>query len=463
VTPIATQLKIRLEERRLWFLNQWLFKWHGISRQPGVEIDLFDGRMASYGGIRFDGSARDVFWDAITRGLRKEVANQFAWIDERVRAYPQVSAEAAIDECAPLIAGFVQVLRQAAVGKDRVLRGNGIDFPPLQDLGRWEDLNPGDITRQAQDLKTALFPPHVESAATKQPASPNGSRDRPSYQVALSYAGEQRDYVEAVARALQSRGIAVFYDRFEAVTLWGKDGMEFFHRLFAADAAYVVMFISKEYVAKKWTRHERRSALSRALAEEKEYVLPVRFDDSPVEGLPDTIQYLTAANYTPAELAALISEKIGIQSLTTKASSVSTPQASSLTGEVAFDYSAFNGRFVIGSGPQQFETMWSKGSDTQIHLYNDPSSINGIAIARGATRIPEVADASSYDFTSRTRTPRVGEIAVLRNVNGFYAAIQILGIKDNTRAGEIDELRIRFAIQPDGSASFVTYTDDGQA
>jgi len=44
------------------------------------------------------------------------------------------------------------------------------------------------------------------------------------------------------------------------------------------------MFISKEYAEKPWTKHERRSDLSRAL-EEDEYVLPARFDDTELPGL----------------------------------------------------------------------------------------------------------------------------------------------------------------------------------
>ena len=39
------------------------------------------------------------------------------------------------------------------------------------------------------------------------------------FQVALSFAGEQRNYVERVARWLQKRSIAVFYDGFEEVSL----------------------------------------------------------------------------------------------------------------------------------------------------------------------------------------------------------------------------------------------------
>jgi hypothetical protein len=463
MTPTTTQLKLRLDQRRRWFDNEWLFKWHHISNQHAVEIDMFDGRMARYAGIKFAGSPCNVYWDAVARGVRKEVIEQFVWIEERVRIYARAPAEAAIDECAGLLAAFVQSVRRAAVQTDRILRGDGITFPLERDAGVWIDVSPDDIAGQATALKAALFPPQTDTLTPVAPTAGTGTENEkpmPTYQVALSFAGEQREYVEAVARSLQARGIAVFYDRFEAVTLWGKDGVEFFHQLFAADTAYVVMFISKDYVAKKWTRHERRSALSRAIAEEGEYVLPVRFDDSAVPGIPDTVQYLSAGDYDPPALAALISKKIGIPPLSAKTSDVPPPQASSLSGEVTFDYSAFNGRFVIGSGQRQFETMWSKSSDTSITLYNDPPSINGIAVARGANRIADIADASAYDFTSRARRPQIGEVAVLRNVEGFYAVIQILSITDDTRGADRDEVRIRFAIQPDGSSSFSDYTDD---
>ncbi len=463
MTPTATQLKFRLDQRRRWFDNEWLFKWHHIGGQRVVEIDMFDGRQARYAGIKFDGSSRDVFWDAVARGVRKEVIEQFAWVEERVRVYARTQTEVAVDECAGLLAAFAQSVRYAAVQKDRILRGDGLNFPPQQDAGIWVDVSAGDIARQAAALKAALFPPQTGVPTGAVPTvrtATESDKPIPAYQVALSFAGEQREYVEAVARALHARGIAVFYDRFEPVTLWGKDGAEFFHQLFAADTAYVVMFISRDYVAKKWTRHERRAALSRVIAEEGEYVLPVRFDDSIVPGLPDTVQYLRTQDYDPAALAALISEKIGVPPLTAKASDVPPPQVSSLAGEIAFDYSAFNGRFIIGSGVRQFETMWSKSSDTSITLYNDPPSINGIAVVRGATRIADVSDASVYDYTSRTRRPQLGEIAVLRNIQGFYAAIHILRIDDDTRGADRDEIRIRFAIQPDGSPSFSAYTDD---
>ena len=178
--------------------------------------------------------------------------------------------------------------------------------------------------------------------------------------------------MEEVARHLAARSIAVFYDGFEQVWLWGRDGVETFHEVFSEKAKHVVMFISAEYVKKPWTRVERKAALSRMIREEAGYVLPVRFDDTAVPGFPDTVQYLRAIKYTPAELAALIAERLGVAPFAGKASNVPPPRMTSPVGEVVFDYSNFNGRYIIGSGTAEFETEWTKASNRSIRIYNDP-------------------------------------------------------------------------------------------
>ena len=277
------------------------------------------------------------------------------------------------------------------------------------------------------------------------------------YQVALSFAGEERAYVEEVARHLQDRSIAVFYDGFATVELWGRSGTEAFDDAFGRQSAYVVMFISAAYVSKAWPRHERRSALSRMIQEQHEYILPVRFDDSCVPGLPADILYCRARDHTPAQLAGKIASKLGIKPFDGKASQVPPPRMTSPTGEVVFDYSSHNGRYIIGSGMLEFETKWTKASDTSIYVYNDPPSINGVALAQGCESISQVESAESLDYTSRTRTPSLGQIVVLRNTEGFYAAVHVIEIKDNSRHDDRDELRFRYAIQSDGSDNFTEF------
>ena len=280
-----------------------------------------------------------------------------------------------------------------------------------------------------------------------------------SYEVALSFAGEQREYVEEVALALQSRGISVFYDEFEKVLLWGKNLGEEFQRIYEQDAGLVVMFISQAYVEKAWAQHERRSALSRAIQESKEYVLPVRFDDTEVPGLIGDVAYLKAGDYSPAELAAMISEKLGVKLFDGKASNVPPPRMTSLSGEAVFDYSNYNGRYILGRGLLEFETKWSKADNRSIHVYNDPPSMNGIALGyREWTTITQIVDARLLDYTSPHRTARVEQIAVFRNKHGFYAAAHLMEIKDDTRGDDNDELRFKYVIQPDGSDNFATFS-----
>ena len=277
------------------------------------------------------------------------------------------------------------------------------------------------------------------------------------YQVALSFAGEQRSYVEEVARHLQAKAIGVFYDGFEKVRLWGTNGAKTFADVFEHKAGYVVMFISHAYVTKRWTQLEREAALRRMITEDREYVLPVRFDDTPVPGLPETTIYEKADDYTPAALAALIAEKLGVQPFAGKASDVPPPRMTSLTGEVVFDYSSYNGKYLIGSGELAFETKWTKASNKSIHVYNDQPSINGIAVCDRAETISQVNQAATLDYTSRSRTPALGNIVVLRNVSGFYAAIRVLAIKHKIRGDDKDELRFRYAIEATGSDDFAGF------
>ena len=85
------------------------------------------------------------------------------------------------------------------------------------------------------------------------------------YDVALSFAGEDRTYVEQVAHELNGKGIKVFYDMFEEANLWGKDLYVYLTDLYRDRARFTVMFISKAYTEKLWTDHERKAAQARVL------------------------------------------------------------------------------------------------------------------------------------------------------------------------------------------------------
>jgi TIR domain len=135
----------------------------------------------------------------------------------------------------------------------------------------------------------------------------------PSYDVVFSFAGENRTYVKQVAGYLRAKDIKIFYDEYEQAHLWGKDLAEHFELVYRRSGQYCVIFISKDYVNKMWTKPERRAALSRALKEQEEYILPARFDDTEVPGILPTVGYISLADKSPTKFGRIILEKLGIR------------------------------------------------------------------------------------------------------------------------------------------------------
>jgi hypothetical protein len=144
------------------------------------------------------------------------------------------------------------------------------------------------------------------------------------WDVALSFAGAQRDYVEQVARVLGAWGVRCFYDADEQIELWGKYLAEELPAIYGEQAATVVVFVSAEYAARDWTRHERRVALNRAVRERSEYVLPARFDDTLLPGLLSDMVTVDLRTRTPLQFAAMIAEKLAALGITVPDDTVHT-------------------------------------------------------------------------------------------------------------------------------------------
>ena len=125
-------------------------------------------------------------------------------------------------------------------------------------------------------------------------------------------------------------------------------------------------------------------------------------------------------------------------------------------GIVTFDYSNNNGKYFIGEAELMFELSFSKSSDFNIQLYNDPQSIKSVAVVKDTNNIKAIKDARNYDSSSRVRRPNINQIAIIQNINGFYAAIKILSIKDDTRGALNDEVSFEYIIQTNGTPDFTT-------
>jgi len=140
--------------------------------------------------------------------------------------------------------------------------------------------------------------------------NPSNVSSTKTYHIALSFAGENRDYVEAVAKSLKRRGVRVFYDKYEEAQLWGKDLYWHLSDVYRKQANFTVVFISRHYKEKLWTNHERQSAQARAFEESQEYILPVRFDDTEIPGILPTTGYINLSSRTPEDLAQIVLQKL---------------------------------------------------------------------------------------------------------------------------------------------------------
>ena len=137
-----------------------------------------------------------------------------------------------------------------------------------------------------------------------------GARPGWRWDVALSFAGAQRDYVGQVAEVLKARGVRCFYDADEQVRLWGTHLAEELPLIYARESAAVVVFISADYAERDWTRLESRAAFSHAVSEAGVYVLPARFDDSELPALLSDVGDVDLRHYTPEQFADLVVAKL---------------------------------------------------------------------------------------------------------------------------------------------------------
>lgn len=141
------------------------------------------------------------------------------------------------------------------------------------------------------------------------------TREKPKppfrFDVAISYATPEKDYADKLAKQVRESGFNVFYDDFYPEQLWGKELASFFDRVYRKESRFCVMFVSNQFAQRMWTTFERRSAQARAIEEKgNEYILPIRIDDTDLEGMPPTIGYLSIKDFTIDKIAQLLIKKL---------------------------------------------------------------------------------------------------------------------------------------------------------
>jgi hypothetical protein len=131
------------------------------------------------------------------------------------------------------------------------------------------------------------------------------------YDLAISFAGAQRELAQQLAVRLDAAGYCIFYDEFFQGELWGRDLSVALEDVYARDARYCLILLSQDYLERPWTVHERRHAISRFISQRGEYVLCLKIDSVDLPGLPSSISYLPMRKFSEDDVYKLLLEKLG--------------------------------------------------------------------------------------------------------------------------------------------------------
>lgn len=123
-------------------------------------------------------------------------------------------------------------------------------------------------------------------------------------------------------------------------------------------------------------------------------------------------------------------------------------------GRNTFAYRSNNGQFSIGHGETKLTVKFSNASGERIHVYSDPENIQCVALATGVGQISEIKDVSIFDYSSRTVTPKEGQIVCLKNEAGNFACIHIHDVRAESHGDAVSEVTFSFTVNPGGGLDF---------
>lgn len=179
------------------------------------------------------------------------------------------------------------------------------------DIGKWElnrthwavkDVNlPKELHRQGIEL-----PPWTRNVSKAVDISTH------DFDVGLSFPGEVRTLVEAVAQNLEHLigPNAYFYDANYVAQLARPSLDTFLQDIYRNRSKLIVVFISADYQNKNWCGIEFRAIRDIIAEREHQRIMFIRTDDGAVEGVFDTDGYVDARNFTAAQIAGFIKERI---------------------------------------------------------------------------------------------------------------------------------------------------------
>lgn len=288
-----------------------------------------------------------------------------------------------------------------------------------------------------------------------------GITDHPKVFISYSWDTEEgnqehKKWVYDLAVKLRSHGVDAILDQFD---LRLGDDLPFFMEQGLTTSHLVICICSEKYTEKanagtKGVGYEKRILANELLCDsDKEFIIPIVRNNQLKKKLPT---FLSGALYVDFDnedfynayeklleriynidtnkkpplgtcpfVGDPISDEIAARLNIEKINFCNSKE----DGKASFDYKKNNGLFIIGSADYSFTTEWSECGPDSIYCYSD--KLKRIGYNPEYTQFPAKNELGNFDYSSRVRKLRVGEIIILENANNRFAAIKILNVRKN--------------------------------
>jgi hypothetical protein len=176
-------------------------------------------------------------------------------------------------------------------------------------IGNWE-MNRTHWALKTDDLNLALRAAGFDRVEVNAPTE-LVDITRHVFDIALSFPGEHRPYVDSVAKELAKTmpSSKIFYDNNYKSQLARPNLDNLLQDVYRKRSKLVVVFLCNSYAEKQWCGVEFRAIKEIIMAKEDGKIMFIRHDDGTVPGTFSTDGYIDATAHTPGEVAALIAER----------------------------------------------------------------------------------------------------------------------------------------------------------
>ncbi|MFX0200953.1 MAG: TIR domain-containing protein [Candidatus Hodarchaeota archaeon] len=133
------------------------------------------------------------------------------------------------------------------------------------------------------------------------------------YDVAISYASEDRPLALKIASACKRKNLTTFMDTLKTAELAGKDLVGELSRIYQTKAQLFVPVVTAAYLRKCWTSYEAQLAFARAMVDSFGFIVPVTTHDLILPRFGRNVVYIDLRKTKLCDLANTLKDKLTME------------------------------------------------------------------------------------------------------------------------------------------------------